>query len=289
MSKKNNSVKSLNQKIGSFIVFVFMAIVAFFTMYPIAYVVLGSFKENKELLAGGTSIFPTHWVFSNFAEAWNAANFATYTANSVFLAVGVMVLSLIISSMAGYVFARKNFKGKELLYGLFVMFMFINVGSVTLRPLFELAVDFNMNTSLVSVVLICTGMGQATYIFLVRGYMNTIPKELDEAAKMDGCSFFQTFYRIILPILRPIMATVALLSFRAGWNEYILPLVFTMTEPSKRPLTVGVNMLKNAGDGAAAWNIMFAGATIAIVPILIIYIFTSRYFIDGLTAGSVKG
>ena len=119
--------------------------------------------------------------------------------------------------------------------------------------------------------------------------MNTVPKELDEAAKIDGCTFFQTFYKIILPVLKPILATVALLSFRGGWNEYILPLVFTMTDASKRPLTVGVTMLKNAGDGAAAWNIMFAGATIAIVPILVIYIFASKYFINGMTAGAVKG
>ena len=94
---------------------------------------------------------------------------------------------------------------------------------------------------------------------------------------------------ILLPVLKPILATVALLSFRGGWNEYILPLVFTMTTPEQRPLTVGVNMLKNAGDGAAAWNIMFAGATIAIVPMLLIYICSSRYFIEGLTAGAVKG
>jgi len=119
--------------------------------------------------------------------------------------------------------------------------------------------------------------------------MNSVPKELDEAAKIDGCSFFQTFYKVIFPVLKPILATVALFSFRGGWNEYILPLVFTMTNKAKRPLTVGVTMLKNAGDGAAAWNIMFAGTTISIVPMLIIYIFANRYFIKGLTAGSVKG
>mgnify|MGYP000254170175 CR=1 FL=1 len=119
--------------------------------------------------------------------------------------------------------------------------------------------------------------------------LQVIDEGLYEAAKIDGCTFFQTFYKIILPVLKPILATVALLSFRGGWNEYILPLVFTMTDASKRPLTVGVTMLKNAGDGAAAWNIMFAGATIAIVPILVIYIFASKYFINGMTAGAVKG
>lgn len=289
--KKNQdtAVYSTGTKIVRFIVLLIMLFIAFLTLYPIIYVVLGAFKKNQELLVGGTNIFPKVWIIQNFIDAWNSANFAVYTANSIFLALGVMLLTLAMTSMAGYVFARKKFKGKELIYSLFVAFMFINVGSVTLRPLFELAVKLNMNTSLWSVVFISAGAGQATYIFLIRGYMNSVPKELDEASKIDGCTFFQTFYRVILPVLKPILATVALLSFRGGWNEYILPLVFTMTDESKRPLTVGVTMLKNAGDGAAAWNIMFAGATIAIIPILIIYMFMSRYFINGMTAGAVKG
>lgn len=289
MAKRDTAVYSRQAKFVRGLLFVFMLVVALLTLYPIIYVFFGSFKENKELLVGGVNIFPETFVVQNYIDAWEQADFATYTKNSFFLGITIMLFSLILSSMAGYVFARKKFRGKELIYGLFVAFMFINVGSVSLRPLFELAIGLHMNTSLWSVVLISAGGGQATSIFLVRGYMNTIPKELDEAAKIDGCTFFQTFYMILLPVLKPILATVALLSFRGGWNEYILPLVFTMTTPEQRPLTVGVNMLKNAGDGAAAWNIMFAGATIAIVPMLLIYICSSRYFIEGLTAGAVKG
>ena len=289
MVKRDTAVYSRQAKFVRGLLFVFMLVVALLTLYPIIYVFFGSFKENKELLVGGANISPETFVIQNYIDAWEQADFATYTKNSLFLGITIMLISLILSSMAGYVFARKKFRGKELIYGLFVAFMFINVGSVSLRPLFELAIGLHMNTSLWSVVLISAGGGQATSIFLVRGYMNTIPKELDEAAKIDGCTFFQTFYMILLPVLKPILATVALLSFRGGWNEYILPLVFTMTTPEQRPLTVGVNMLKNAGDGAAAWNIMFAGATIAIVPMLLIYICSSRYFIEGLTAGAVKG
>ena len=200
-----------------------------------------------------------------------------------------MVLSLLNATMAGYVFSRRKSKFKSMLYSLFVAFMFINVGSVSLRPLYELAVGLKMNKSLFSVILISVGGGQATYIFLCRGFTDSLPRELDEAATIDGCTFFQTYWRIILPLLKPVLATVALLSFRQGWNEYIMPLVFTMTNDALRPLTVGVNMLKNAGDGTAAWNIMFAGATISIVPILIVYCCFSRFFMNGMTAGAVKG
>lgn len=141
MRKKNDTaVYSTGTKVIRFLVVLLMSFVAFLTLYPIFYVVLGAFKKNQELLTGGINIFPSEWIVQNFIDAWNSANFAVYTGNSIFLALSVMILTLVVTSMAGYVFARKNFRGKELIYGLFVAFMFVNVGSVTLRPLFELAV-----------------------------------------------------------------------------------------------------------------------------------------------------
>lgn len=284
-----NYIRSNKQKAVIWTLTIFIGFCALLLLYPVIYISLGSFKENKELLLGGANLLPKRFVLENYTQAWQNANFSVYTKNSFFLGIGTMILTVIISSMSGYVFSRKDFKYKELLYSTFVAFMFVNVGSVTLRPLFELAVKLKMNTSLVSVVLILVGTGQATFIFLNRGFVNTIPKELDEAAKIDGCTFFQTFYRILFPLLKPITATIALLSFRGGWNEYILPLVFTMSNDSMRPLTVGVNMLRNVGDGAAAWNIVFAGATMAILPMIVIYLIFSRHFMQGMTAGAVKG
>ncbi|MBR0406722.1 MAG: carbohydrate ABC transporter permease [Clostridia bacterium] len=274
---------------GRFFLWLLLLVVAILVIFPVLYIILGSFKENQELLLGGSNIFPAKWIVQNYIDAWNQASFAVYTKNSLYLSIGVMIISLIVSSMAGYVFSRKSFPGKEIIYGIFTAFMFINVGSVSLRPLYELATNLKINTSLWPVILFSAGGGQATYIFLCRGYVNSVPKELDEAARIDGCTFFQIYYRVIIPMLKPVLATIAILSFRQGWNEYILPRVFTMTNDSLRPLTVGVNMLKNAGDGAAAWNIMFAGATIAIIPILVVFICFSRYFMGGLTAGAVKG
>jgi len=287
--EKTHTVYSKKTKVMRSLLFLLLLVISLITLYPVIYIILGSFKANNELLLGGTDILPKTFIFDNYKQAWEKANFAVYTVNSLMISLGVMVLSILTTTMAGYVFARKKFKGKELLYSIFVAFMFVNVGSVSLRPLFELAVKVKMNTSLLSIILISTGMGQATYIFLVRGFMNTISKELDEAAKLDGCTFFQIYYKIILPLLKPVIATIGLLSFRTGWNEYIMPLVFTMSNDKLRPLTVGVVMLKNSGDGTAAWNLMFAGSTISIIPIIVIYMCTSRYFMSGLTAGAVKG
>ena len=269
--------------------YAFLLILTVFILYPILYVVLGSFKTNQELVLGGARLFPEVFIIDNYIEAWQLANFARYTLNSIFISTMVMLGILLLSSMAGYCFGRKDFPLKNVIYGLLIAFMFVNIGSVSLRPLFELTIHFNLHTSLWSVILICIGMSQATHIFLVRGYMNTLPKELDEAAAIDGCSFFGIYYRIILPLLKPVMATIALLSFREAWNEYILPLVFTINDPNKRPLTVGVISLKNVSDGAAAWNIMFAGSTMSIMPIIILFLLTSRYFMSGMTVGAVKG
>lgn len=287
--KETHAVYSPGTKVARAIGWIFLTLLAVLIVFPILYIIFGSFKSNSELLVGGSNIFPAVWSIDNYIQAWQQANFAVYTKNSLILALGVMILSLITSTMAGYVFSRAQFRGSKLLYGVFIAFMFINTGSVSIRPLYELAVDLHMNNSLFSVIFISTGTGQATYIFLAKGFVDSLPKELDEAAKIDGCTFFQTFYKVITPLLKPVIATIALLSFRQGWNEYVLPLVFTMSNDAMRPLTVGVNMLKNAGDGTAAWNIMFAGATIAIVPMILVYIFFQRYFMGGVAAGAVKG
>ncbi|NLJ89408.1 MAG: carbohydrate ABC transporter permease [Clostridiales bacterium] len=289
MEGQSRAVRSTSSKIAYGLLFVFLVLVAATTLYPLLYVIFGSFKTNHELLIGGIDLLPKVFVLDNYIEAWEKANFGRYTINSIVISLGVMILSVAVTSMAAYVLSRKEFRGKNLIYNTLIAFMFINVGSVSLRPLFELAVDLNMHTSLWSVIIIVTGMGQATYIFLIRGFMLSVPKELDEAAEIDGCSFFQIYYRIILPVLKPILATVALLSFRAGWNEYIIPLVFTMSNELMRPLTVGVVMLQNSGNGAAAWNIMFAGSALSIIPIVVVYLFLNKYFVSGLTAGAVKG
>lgn len=289
MGREVNRVRSKEYKINRCVIYIFLVGLTVLTIYPIIYIFFGSFKENRELVLGGWNILPQKFVISNYTDAWEMANFAGYTFNSVILSIGTMIVALFVTSMAGYCYARGEFPCKELFYNLMIAFMFINVGSISLRSLFELAVKVHLNQSRVTMILISAAGSQATFIFLVRGYMNTTPKELDEAAKIDGCGFFHIYWKIILPILKPVLSAVALLSFRGGWNEYIMPMIFTMSNPSLRPLTVGVVSLRNMGDRAAAWNIMFAGSVISIVPIIILYMFTSKYFMEGMTVGAVKG
>jgi len=149
-------------------------------------------------------------------------------------------------------------------------------------------VSIGLNKSLWAIILIQIG-AQSTNIFIVERFVQGIPKELDEAAKLDGCSTFGIYWRIILPLIRPILGVVGLFSFRDAWNSYILPSIFSMMNKKLMTLTVGVVNLKYADGAAIQWNIMVAGASIALIPMLIVYIFASKQFISGLTVGSVKG
>ena len=126
-------------------------------------------------------------------------------------------------------------------------------------------------------------------VYLVRSYVNSLPRELDESAEIDGCSFIGIFFKIIAPLLKPIMATIGILAFQSSWNDYLMPMIFTLGAPQQRPLIVGLVALSQSGESAASWNLVLAGATVSLIPVLVAYGFGNRYFVSGLSAGAVKG
>jgi raffinose/stachyose/melibiose transport system permease protein len=268
------------------LLWVFLLAIAFFTIFPVLITILGSFKSNMELTAGAT-IFPSEWHFSNYVDAWKGANFSTFTVNSFFVSFTTMVGTLLVAAMAGYVVDRRNFLGKRLFVFMQASTMFISIGAVVLRPQFELMVMLNLNTSLWGVILILIS-AHATTFFILLGFFKAIPREIDEAATLDGCSFFGIFWRMILPLLGPGLGVAGLFAFRAAWNEYILPLVFTMNSPGLQTLTVGLAALRYTNSAAMQTHLMMAGACLSMLPMLIVYLFANRTFMQ-FTAGSVKG
>ena len=266
---------------------VFLGGMIVFTLYPVIYTVLGSFKTNAELTQGG-GFFPSVWHFENYYKAFIQADFTKYTLNSVVVSVSVTILAVATTSLAGFAMARKDFAGKKILLALYMSMMFVSLGSVTLYPIYELLRALKINKTMFALVIALTG-GQATNVFLVMGFTKGIPRELDEAAIIDGCSIYGVYSRIILPLSKPILAVVALFSFRNAWNDYITSLIMTISIPKLQTLTVAVVQLKYSVNSAAEWHIMLAGASIAIIPILIVYMFSNKQFIAGLTAGAVKG
>ncbi len=268
------------------ILWLFLLIIALFTVFPVLMTILGSFKSNLELASGAT-IWPKEWHFSNYAEAWKQANFSTYTWNSLFVSVASTVGTLIVASMAGYVVDRRNFIGKRFFVVMQASTMFISIGAVVLRPQFELMVDIRLNQSLWGVVFILIS-AHATTFFILMGFFKAIPRDVDEAAMIDGCSFMGIYWRMILPLLKPGLGVTALFAFRNAWNEYILPLVFTMNTPKLQTLTVGLTNLRYGSGAAMQTHLMMAGACLSMLPILVVYFFANRSFMQ-VTAGSVKG
>ncbi len=270
------------------VTFVFLVALLVIVLFPIFYALIGSFKSNREILAG-TNFFPEKLSLDNYIQAWTIADFKKYTFNSVYYSFFVVAASLITSSMGGYVFSRGNFPGKKVLFGIFSSTMFITLGSISIYPTLQIAKLLHINNSLWGVILVhCFGIN-ITNIYLVRGFVNSLPKELDESAKLDGCGFFRIFWQIILPLLKPVIATIGILSFKGAWNEYLLPMVFTMGNPDQAPLPVGLVALKGSSEAAAAWNLILAGAMISIVPMMIVYLCFNKYFVKGMTTGAVKG
>ncbi|MRN56026.1 carbohydrate ABC transporter permease [Paenibacillus monticola] len=272
--------------LGNTVLWAFLLIFGLVTLVPVVITILGSFKTNVELTTGATFL-PSKWHFSNYSEAWRIANFSTYTMNSLIVALSAVVGTLLVSSMAAYVVDRMDFIGKKIYVSMQAFTMFVAVGAVVLRPQFDLMVKLNLHSSLWGVILILIS-AHASIFFILVSFMKGIPKDLDEAAKIDGSSLGRTFWRIILPLLGPGLGVGALFTFRGAWNEYLLPLVFTMTKPELQTLTVGLANLKYGISAASQTHYMMAGACLSILPILVAYIFANKSFMQ-MTAGSLKG
>lgn len=273
--------------IGQIFKWLFVGMMCLFTVYPVIYTLLGSFKTNAELTLGG-GMLPDQWQFENYAYAFSKLEFDKYTINSVVLAILTVTFTVITASMAAYVIARREFPGKKILTGAYLASMFVSVGSVALYPIYNLLHSLGLTDSMVGLALYLTG-GQAANIFMISGFIKNVPKELDEAAYIDGAGTFRIFWTIIVPAIRSILGVVALFAFRTAWNEFVTAQVFTMSNPGLRTLSVAVANLKYSANAAAEWNIMATGASIALIPILLVYLFANRQFITGLTAGAVKG
>lgn len=285
MKRKNN--------VSALITYLLLTVVAVFTLIPILYCVMSSFKSNIEIFVSPERLFPKEFTFDNYKEIFsrNSTNFNVLRMlwNSTYYTVFSVAVSLASSAVCGFVFARGNFRGKKLIFGVFASLMFINMGTITIYPKFQILSIVHLNRSLFGLMALKFFGIPIVNMYLVKGYIASIPKELDEAARIDGCDYFGIFVKIIAPLLTPIMATIGILSFQASWNEYLMPSIFTMGIPEQTPLIAAIVALKTSGGAASQWNLMFAGTVVAIIPVLLAYCVANKYFVQGITAGAVKG
>ena len=281
-------VKSKGNFIFLIISYAFLILLAILVFFPFICAFTTSFKGTREVLVSG-KILPEKWQFDAFITAWKNADFARYTWNSIWYSALTVIISVLTSSMNGFAFARGQFRGKKTIFALFTSMMFIVLGTSTMYPTLQILKLLHLNKSHWGLIFQSFFALHVSSMFLVRGFVNSLPASLDEAAEIDGCGFIKTFFLIYLPIMKPIIATIAIFSFSGEWNNYLMPMVVTLNNPSQRPLAVGLTALKSTADAAANWNVIMAGAMISAIPMIIVFLIFNKYFITGLTSGAVKG
>lgn len=274
---------------SSILVYAFLLLMAAIALFPVVYILLSSFKTNQEIIVGGVNLLPKSWQFRNYVRAWKLANFGLYTWNSVYMCFFIVLGSIATATVEGYVFSRGTTRFTKFVYSLVMASLFVSIGTLSLFPQLGVIKAMKLNGTLWGVVLIMVFGMNVTQVFLATSFFNQIPKEIDEAARIDGCNFLQIFLHILAPLTKPLVATVGLISFRLGWSNYLMPYVFTISRPQNVPLVVGVINLKSSGEAASSWDLALAGISISILPMLVVYLCLNRFFISGLTEGAVKG
>jgi raffinose/stachyose/melibiose transport system permease protein len=261
--------------------YVFLTLYCIASLFPMIWVLLSSFKSNTEIFSAILAL-PTNWSFDNFIKAWNGAAIGSGMINTVLVTVPTLVIVLLFGSMAAYVLARVM--PNQWLYNYFVIGITIPV-QVIIIPTFVLVRSIGLVNNLFTMVLLYSATSLPLAVFILTGFMRSIPRELDEAAAVDGASFAQTFFRIILPMSRPALAVVGTLTFLYCWNEYLLALVMIASQPLKL-LPQAIAALK--GQYSVDYGLQMSGLVLAVIPVIIVYILFQEQFIKGATAGAVK-
>ena len=253
-------------------------------LYPLFWAIGSSLKSNSDFFDQGLNPLPSHFTWSNYLQAWQGASFGQYFVNTLLITVGTVLVTLAVTSMAGYVLARTSFAGRGACLGLVSATLFLPHG-YTIIPVFDLMQRLHLLNTLWSVILVQASSGIVFGTFLFMGYFMSIDRELEDAASVDGANFHQTFWRIMLPLSGPMLATVGLFTAISAWNSFFIPLVFTLSRPGLRSLAVG--MYAFVGQNSTQWTLLCAGAVITLVPIIALFLVLQRFFVNGL-AGAVK-
>jgi multiple sugar transport system permease protein len=258
------------------------------TVLPLYWVFTSTFKSAGEALTFPPTIFPRSFTFDNLVELATKnrlfGGFRPYL-NSIIMALGAVCISTVISFLAGYGFSRYRFRGRNALL-LFILFINMSTGIVGLIPLFRLFSTYHLYDTYWAIILLHGIGGSSFCTWLMKGYIDTIPVELEEAAVMDGCSSLKIMLRIIVPLAAPGAAAVAVMIFRAVWNDFTGPLILTSSS-GVRPYTISLYRFV-LDTGRVQWELLSAAAFISIVPVVTSFAIFQKYFVTGLTGGAIK-
>jgi raffinose/stachyose/melibiose transport system permease protein len=268
--------------------YVILVGVAIVILLPIVFGVLGGAKENGQLVGDPVALIPSPWVFSNYTNVIfgeNSGAFWQELQNSLMVAVVAVGLTVGLASMAAFTFARMAFRGREFFYTIFTLGLLFPFSAVIL-PLIILINDLGLKGSLLGIALPQVAFGFPLTIVILRPFFKSIPAELEDAAKIDGCSTFGFFWRILLPLARPALATVSVLAVVGTWNAFLLPLLVLNDAPT---WTLPLGAMNFKGQFTSDQALTLAYTVTTALPAVIFYMFAERQLVSGLTAGSVKG
>lgn len=276
---RNNTFEMLKK----ILIYILLIILAIIMGLPFLWMFSTALKDPSQ-----TFVIPPQWIpnpikFQNFIDAWQEANFGTYFVNSAIVTIATVFGQLLTSAFAAFSFARLKYKGRDVLFFGYLATMMIP-GQVTMIPNFILMRYFNWIDSYKALIIPAIFTAYGT--FMLRQFMLTIPRELDEAAIIDGASKWQLFWRVIFPISKPALATLSVFSFIGAWNSFLWPLI-VISDETKFTLPIGLSIFK--GNMVSNYNLMMAGTVISVIPILIMYCTMQKYFMKGIAVGAVKG
>lgn len=280
---------SSNISISKYVSYTFLIILCVIWIIPVIFGISTSFRSQTEVVSSGFRLFPETWVFENYVTILNNTSTAPilrWLGNSLFIATSHTILVVIVISITGFGYTRINFKGRDTLFFTLLGISFFP-GVVNLIPSYKIIDSFGwVNTSWAMIIPGLAGMGN---IFLVRQFMNGIPKELDESAKVDGASDFRIFAQIILPLVKPILIVCGLFSFTGSWNDFLWP-VIVYTDVDKMPVTAGLLLLQDIYGNYRMIGQLMGSAILAIIPTLLLFIFAQKYFVQSINLNSgIKG
>jgi raffinose/stachyose/melibiose transport system permease protein len=265
--------------------YVVLCAAAAVVLYPFVMLVLGSLKDEPEFFQNPVGL-PSHFAWLNYAIAWQQAHIPQYSVNSMIVACGTVCLTVACAATVSFGLSRFRFRGRNVIYLSFVVLLTLPV-QVYIIPLYIIVVRSGLADRLAGLVLVYTAGNLPLAVFLFKTYFDGLPVDLLDAAKLDGCTEWQVFRRIVLPLSRPVIATVSIFTFVQAWNEFFLALVFIHT-PERLTLPLGLqNFFVNQFQ--TQFPQLFATLALSIAPLVIVYLILQRQFIAGLTAGAVKG
>ena len=262
----------------------FLLTVAATCIFPLLWMISSSLKTQDQIFKN-MSLIPQGWHFENYYQAWIQGGFGRNFINSIFYTTSVVFGIIIISSMAAYAFSRLRFPGKNILFFMFMAAMMIPIpGSFV--PLYVLLTKLHLRNTALGYILCMINVGLSTSIFLLKTFFDKMPKELEDAARIDGCSKLGIWWHVALPLAKPVLAVVVVFNALAVWNEYILALIIFDSKPLM-PLQVA--LMSFQGEFVTRYPLLMAGLTITALPIILVYLLMQKYIVKGVTQGAVVG